>query len=185
MIAFRSRGADRGRLRPPLRPWSGKLCDLKGAGSAQRTGGYYRIGNSYSAFGNLGVERGARCRVGRSRNALVDDALHVFVLAGTDQHANQPIYQPVLNAAGRPVLLGYEVGFSPSLGGLTAGAVPILLGDFTQTVFRKVRDSLTMKVLIEKFALLGQVGYMGFLRCDFGVLLGTSGPAPVVSMAMA
>jgi len=57
------------------------------------------------------------------------------------------------------------------------------MGDHSRFLRRQVRDSLQVKVLMEKFAQFGQVAYLGFLRID-GALLKGSGPIPVQALTM-
>jgi HK97 family phage major capsid protein len=94
------------------------------------------------------------------------------------------MFRPTFDSAGRPTLCGnFPVYFSPSAGPMTAGQTAVLLGDMSRFVRRQVRDSLSVKVLVEKFALLAQVGYLGFLRAD-GLLAVGSGPVPVQGLVM-
>jgi len=96
---------------------------------------------------------------------------------------NAYIFPAQFDSAGRRLLCGYPVYLSPSMPAATAGLQPITMGDHSKFLRRQVRDSLQVKVLVEKYALYGQVAYLGFLRCD-GALLKASGPIPVQALTM-
>jgi HK97 family phage major capsid protein len=120
----------------------------------------------------------------RNTGFMMLRSTYTYILSLKGAGSGDYLFKPVFNADGRPTLLGYPVYFSPSCGALTAGLTPILFGDFSRFVRRQVRDSLVTRVLYEKFALIGQVGYLGFLRCDGGLLKASSGPIPVMAMTM-
>ena len=96
---------------------------------------------------------------------------------------NSYIFPAQRDAEGRRLLCGYPVYLSPSMPAATAGLQPITMGDHSKFLRRQVRDSLQVKVLVEKFALFAQVGYLGFIRVD-GALLKGSGPVPVQALTM-
>jgi len=96
---------------------------------------------------------------------------------------NAYIFPAEFDSAGRRLLCGYPLYLSPSMPAATAGLQCATLGDHSKFLRRQVRDSLQMKVLMEKFALFGQVAYLGFWRVD-GALLKGSGPIPVQALTM-
>lgn len=98
---------------------------------------------------------------------------------------NSYIFPPTFNAAGRPTLCGrFPVYLSPSMPAMTAGLQPIAFGDLSTFVVREVRDSLTTLRLVQKFALLGQVAFLGFWRIDGAQLLGSAGPVAAQTLTM-
>jgi len=70
---------------------------------------------------------------------------------------------------GNPLLLGYRVYISPSMGDLTATAKSVAFGDLSMVIQRTVRDSMIVKTYVERFAEYGQVAFEGFLRADFRI----------------
>jgi HK97 family phage major capsid protein len=78
------------------------------------------------------------------------------------------------DANNRPTLLDFPVYFSPSMGPMTANGKSVSFGDHSKFVRRQVKDSLQVRTLVELYAASGKVGYLGYLRCDGGLLLSGS-----------
>jgi HK97 family phage major capsid protein len=93
------------------------------------------------------------------------------------------IFPPAFDAAGRPTILGFPVYFSPSMGAMTAGLKPVTFGDHGKFVRRQVRNSLSVKVLVELYALYYQTAYEVHWRIDGGLLLSGSN-IPVAALTM-
>jgi HK97 family phage major capsid protein len=94
------------------------------------------------------------------------------------------LFPEARDAQGFPLLLGYRVYISPSMGALSTGAKPISFGDHSRFVRRQVRNSLVVKTYVERYAEFGQIGYEGYVRSD-GALLKTSTTVPVKFITMA
>jgi HK97 family phage major capsid protein len=93
------------------------------------------------------------------------------------------MFPAAFDAAGRPLLLGFPVYFSPSMGAMTASQQPITFGSHSHFLQRRVANSLSIKVLVELFALYAQVGYECHWRVDGGLLLsGSNIPVAVLTM---
>ena len=93
------------------------------------------------------------------------------------------LFPPTLDAMGRPTLLSYPVYFSPSMGAMTAGLQPVTFGDHSRFLFRKVRNSLSVRTLVELRALNGQVTYDVHMRCDGGLIVsGSNDPVACITM---
>jgi HK97 family phage major capsid protein len=93
---------------------------------------------------------------------------------------NRPLFD--INARddqGRPLLLGYPVFLSPSAGAVSTGSVSVLFGDMGAFLFRRLYDSLAIKILIERFALSAQITFLTWMRCSGAVLKSSTGPAPI------
>jgi HK97 family phage major capsid protein len=86
---------------------------------------------------------------------------------------------PATNPA---TLLGFPVHFSPSMGTLSAGSQPVTFGDHSKFLFRRVADSLTIRVLVELFAIYAQVGYEAHWRVDGGLLSASNVPVTALTM---
>ena len=96
---------------------------------------------------------------------------------------NAYIFPPDRDASGRQQLCGFPVYFSPSGNAMTAGLKPITFGRHDLCVRRDVKNSLTVRVFVERFAAAGQIGYETYLRTDFGVpVSGTN--CPIRSLQM-
>jgi HK97 family phage major capsid protein len=93
------------------------------------------------------------------------------------------MFPPERDAAGRPLILGFPVYFSPSCGAMTAGLQPVTFGDHSKFVRRQVIDSLSVKVLVELYALYCQTTYEVHWRIDGGLLVsGSNNPVCVLTM---
>jgi HK97 family phage major capsid protein len=88
------------------------------------------------------------------------------------------VFPQQLDAAGRPLLCGYPVYLSPSMGAMTAGLKSISFGDHSKFVRRQVKNSLVVRTYVERQAELGRVCYEGFARID-GDLAKGSATSPV------
>jgi HK97 family phage major capsid protein len=93
------------------------------------------------------------------------------------------LFPTAFDAAGRPLILGFPVYFSPSMGAMTAGQQPVTFGSHSHFLQRRVRNSLSIKVLVELFALYAQVGYEAHWRVDGGLLVSGSN-IPVAALTM-
>jgi HK97 family phage major capsid protein len=78
----------------------------------------------------------------------------------------QYVFPQQLDAAGRPLLCGYPVYMSPSMGAMTAGLKPISFGDHSKFIRRQVRNSFVVKTYVERQAELGRICFEGFARID-------------------
>jgi HK97 family phage major capsid protein len=73
-------------------------------------------------------------------------------------------------ADGVPMLAGFPVYISPSMGAIATGEKAVSFGDHSRFVRRQVRNSLAVKVYVERYAEFGQQGYESFVRMDGGLL---------------
>jgi HK97 family phage major capsid protein len=85
--------------------------------------------------------------------------------------SGRPIFPQNYNEDGRRVLQGFPVFISPSMPDIGPGNTPIAFGNFRYFVTRIVAESIIIRVLQERYALSGQIGYFAKLRCN-GALLG-------------
>jgi HK97 family phage major capsid protein len=94
------------------------------------------------------------------------------------------IFPQQLDAAGRPLLAGYPVYLSPSMGAMTAGLKPISFGDHSKFIRRQVRNSFVVKTYVERQAEFGRICFEGFARID-GDLAKGAATSPVKYLQMA
>lgn len=85
--------------------------------------------------------------------------------------AGRPIFPQIYNEDGRRVLQGFPVFISPSMPDIGPGNVPVMFGNMAYFIVRIVKESIVIRVLRERYALSGQVGYFAKVRCN-GALLG-------------
>jgi len=88
------------------------------------------------------------------------------------------VFKQELDASGNPLLAGFPVYCSPSMGAMTAGLKSISFGDHSRFVRRQVKNSFIVRTYPERQAEFGRICYEGFLRCD-GDLLKTAATSPV------
>jgi HK97 family phage major capsid protein len=109
---------------------------------------------------------------------LNDDTL--AYLDGLVDMQNRPIFNPNdTDSDGRRLLYGYPIAICPAMPNIGATNKPIAFGATNFFVFRKVKDTLGLQRLTEKFIDKLEVGFQAVLRCNS--VLGTvaSGDSPV------
>jgi len=77
----------------------------------------------------------------------------------------RPIFSADPNSAGPATILGHQYVINQDVASIAAGAVPVIFGDFSKYVIRKV-NGLSIMVLRERYAELGLVGYILWARYD-------------------
>jgi HK97 family phage major capsid protein len=96
----------------------------------------------------------------------------------------QYVFPQERDAEGRPLLAGYPVYMSPSMGAMTAGLKPISFGDHSKFVRRQVKNSLIVRTYPERQAELGRICYEGFARIDGDLAKGAAtSPCKYLQMA--
>jgi HK97 family phage major capsid protein len=89
------------------------------------------------------------------------------------------LLEPELDVQGYPTLFGRRVYLSPSFPAIAALAKSIAFGDMSRFIRRQVRNSLSVKVYIERYAEVAQIAYESFLRTDGKLAKATNSPLPV------
>jgi len=88
-------------------------------------------------------------------------------------------------------LLHKPVRICPSMapigtaGSPPVGNVPIIFGDLSRCIGRRLINGMVVNRLVERWAEYGQVGFEDFLRWDFAVQTIPGGPSPIVYLANA
>jgi HK97 family phage major capsid protein len=86
-------------------------------------------------------------------------------------------------ATGRKTLFDFPIYESPSMPALGTGNNVIAFGDLSRFIRRQVKNSLTARVYLERYAPNGEIGYEGFLRVDSKLFKTASAPVPVRLLA--
>jgi predicted phage gp36 major capsid-like protein len=76
-------------------------------------------------------------------------------------------------------VFGRRTYCSPSYPTIAGGAKVISFGDHTKFVSREVRNSLSVKTYIERFAEYGQVAYEAHWQIQANLAKSSAGPLPV------
>jgi HK97 family phage major capsid protein len=100
----------------------------------------------------------------------------VKVLQYSGDTVGVPLWIPGLTAGQPDLILGYPYTINQSMTTPATAVKSILFGDFSKYIIRDVRDFTLMR-LDERFAELGQVAFLAFLRCDGDLL--DAGTRPV------
>jgi len=83
---------------------------------------------------------------------------------------NRPLWAPGLISDNgqeiREKLLDFPYTINPNLPAMAANAYPILFGDFSKYVVRRVAGGTTVLKLVERYADFSQVGFIGYTRAD-------------------
>ena len=88
------------------------------------------------------------------------------------------LLQDSVNAADEPMLLGHPVVINNDMADMAASAKPIIFGQGAAYYSRKV-SGLRIVVLNELYAENGQIGILGFMRADGGLIDAGQGPVKV------
>ena len=108
---------------------------------------------------------------------LMSEATLGSVLGLRSSTTDALIFDDDTDENGDHIILGRPVKICPSVAGLGAGNVPVLLGDLKRLCIRKVRGGDYVNRHAETFAESGQVWYENFVRADSGILWFASNPS--------
>lgn len=141
-------------------------------GSSSSTGGSETGANSIGWADLIAVRRSVQpaYRIGPKCGWLLNDNTLASLDSQLDK-SGRPIFPQIYNEDGRRVLQGFPVFICPSMSDIGAGKTPIAFGNCAYFVTRIVKESVIIRVLRERYALSGQVGYFAKVRCN-GALLG-------------
>ena len=96
---------------------------------------------------------------------------------------NRPLFVSEGLVAGAPTqLLGHPVSIDNNMPAQTTGLKPIIFGDLKSYYIRIVKDVRVLR-LQERYAEFGQLGFLGFLRCDADLVDGGGGAVKALQMA--
>jgi HK97 family phage major capsid protein len=84
---------------------------------------------------------------------------------------------------GRKTLFDFPIYESPSMAAIGATNVPLAFGDLSRIIRRQVKNGLTVRVYLERYAEKGEIGYESFLRVDSKLSKATNAPVPVRLLA--
>ena len=142
------------------------------SGSAGSTGGHETGANSIGWQDLIALRTSVQpaYRIGPKCGWVLNDNTLASLDAQIDK-SGRPIFPQIYNEDGRRVLQGFPVFISPSMPDTGPGNVPVMFGNMAYFIVRIVKESIVIRVLRERYALSGQVGYFGKVRCN-GALLG-------------
>lgn len=91
----------------------------------------------------------------------------------------RPLWTPGI-AVGQPdTINGYQYVINQSMPQIAASATTIAFGDMKKYIARRVKDLSVMK-LVERYAELGQVGFVSFARLDANLIDAGTHPVNVL-----
>lgn len=93
----------------------------------------------------------------------------------------RPLYGELANAEPN-MLLGHKVSIDNNMPNPTSGLKPIVFGDLKSYYVRIVKSTRVLR-LQERYAEFGQLGFLGFLRCDADLVDGGGGAVKSLQMA--
>jgi HK97 family phage major capsid protein len=109
-------------------------------------------------------------RIGPRVGWMMNDGT-LFALDSLPDKVGRPLLPQIYNAEGRRMILGYPVFLSPSFPSIGPSQTPIAFGNFAYYITRLVKESMLVRILQERYAPQGQIGYFSKIRCN-GALLG-------------
>jgi len=110
---------------------------------------------------------------------LMSFASYIAFLKQKGSTGGSYLLEPELDAEGYPTLFGRRCYLSPSMPAIAALGKVAAFGDVTRFIRRQVRNTLSVKVYIERFAELGQVAFESFLRTDGKLAKAATSPLPI------
>lgn len=94
----------------------------------------------------------------------------------------RPIWTPGLAANDPDRILGYEYVINQAMPVIAPSAATIAFGDMKKYLIRRVKD-FSVLVLRERYAELGQVGYLAFMRVDGNLMDAGTHPVNVLQQS--
>lgn len=85
--------------------------------------------------------------------------------------SGRPVFPQAYDENSRRLLQGFPVFVAPSMPAISAGSTPVAFGNMSYFLTRLVKESIVIRVLRERYAIQGQVGFFAKLRAN-GALLG-------------
>ena len=156
------------------------IAPIIATGSSTNDGTGATGANSIGSNDLISLEHSVDPSYRRRAKYMMSDSTLAVIKKILDKYG-RPLWQPSI-AVGEPdTLNGYEVVINQSMPAATAGLNPVLFGDLKKFVVRRVKD-FSMMVLRERYADLGQIGYLGFMRLDGQLLDAGTHPVGILEM---
>jgi|SRR5579864_3747467 len=138
------------------------------AGSAANSGGSETGANSVGYQDLVNLEHSVDPTYRRGAKYMFHDQTLSSIKKILDKFG-RPLWVPGVAANDPDRILGYEYVINQSMPQIAASNVTVAFGDMKKYIARRVKDLTVMK-LVERYAELGQVGFVSFARLDANLL---------------
>ena len=138
------------------------------AGSSESTGGSQTGANSIGYSDLVNLEHSVDPSYRRGAKYMFHDQTLSSLKRIIDKFG-RPLWTPGISANEPDRLNGYEYVINQSMPQIAASATTVAFGDMKKFIARRVKDLTVMK-LVERYAELGQVGFVSFARLDSNLL---------------
>lgn len=137
-------------------------------GSSESTGGAQTGANSVGYSDLVNLEHGVDPSYRRNAKYMFHDLTLASIKKIIDKFG-RPLWTPGIAASEPDTINGYQYVINQSMPVVAASATTVVFGDFKKFVARRVKDLTVMK-LVERYAELGQVGFVSFARLDANLI---------------
>lgn len=137
-------------------------------GSSESTGGSQTGVNSIGYTDLVALEHSVDPSYRRGAKYMFHDQTLASLKKIIDKFG-RPLWTPGISASEPNTLNGYQYVINQSMPVIAASATTIAFGDMKKFIARRVKDLTVMK-LVERYAELGQVGFVSFARLDSNLI---------------
>ncbi len=146
------------------------------AGSAESTGGTQTGANSIGYSDLVNLEHSVDPSYRRRGKYMFHDLTLSSIKRIIDKYG-RPLWAPGITSGDPDRINGYEYVINQSMPQIAAAANTVVFGDLNKYLVRKVKNSMTVQKITERYAELGEVAFLALDRID-GQLL-DAGTHPV------
>ncbi|VVB52209.1 Phage capsid family protein [uncultured archaeon] len=148
------------------------------AGSASNSGGSETGANSIGYSDLVNLEHSVDPSYRRGAKYMFHDQTLASIKRILDKFG-RPLWVPGVAANAPDTVLGYQYVINQSMPQIAASNTTVAFGDMKKYIARRVKDLTVMK-LVERYAELGQVGFVSFARLDANLLDAGTHPVNVL-----
>jgi HK97 family phage major capsid protein len=148
------------------------------AGSSESTGGAQTGANSIGYSDLVNLEHQVDPSYRRGAKYMFHDQTLSALKRIIDKYG-RPLWTPGVGVDVGDTINGYSYVINQSMPQIAASNVTVAFGDFKKFVARRVKD-LSVQKLVERYAELGQVGFVSFARLDSNLLDAGTHPIAVL-----
>jgi len=148
------------------------------AGSSESTGGAQTGTNSIGYSDLVNLEHSVDPSYRRGAKYMFHDQTLSSIKRILDKYG-RPLWAPGIGVGDPDTINGYSYVINQSMPQIGASNVTVAFGDLKKFIARRVKDLSVMK-LVERYAELGQVGFVSFARLDSNLIDAGTHPVNVL-----
>jgi HK97 family phage major capsid protein len=136
--------------------------------------------NSIGSVDLVNLEHGVDPSYRRGARYMFNDTTLGSLQSLLDKYG-RPLWTPSVQVGAPAMINGYPYIINQSMPSIAAATNPIVFGDFSKFIIRKVND-LSVRRLTELYAVNGQTGFLSFARTDSNLLDAGTHPLNLLEM---